>query len=71
VLFSDGISEALNKAGEEFGDDRILTCVRAAGACSAGEILDSLVKTVKTFAAGTLQSDDITAVVIRYGPRAR
>ena len=29
VIFSDGISEALNAAGEEFGDDRILDCVNA------------------------------------------
>lgn len=70
VIFSDGISEALNKAGEEFGDDRILESLQASAGCSASETLEALVKTVKAFAAGTVQSDDMTAVVLRYGPRA-
>jgi phosphoserine phosphatase RsbU/P len=69
VMFSDGISEALNKAGEEFGDDRILACVKAAAHCDAGEVLEALVRTVNAFAADTVQSDDMTAVVLRYGPR--
>ncbi len=70
VIFSDGISEALNQAGEEFGDSRILGCLKTSAACSSSEILEALVKTVKTFAAGTMQSDDMTAVVVRYGPQA-
>jgi phosphoserine phosphatase RsbU/P len=70
VMFSDGISEALNAAGEEFGDDRILASVRPAARGTAGEILEALVRTVNTFAAGAVQSDDMTAVVLRYGPRA-
>ena len=69
-MFSDGISEALNQAGEEFGDDRILECVKRVPSGTASEILEELVATVKAFAAGTMQSDDMTAVVVRYGPRA-
>jgi phosphoserine phosphatase RsbU/P len=67
VIFSDGISEALDKAGGEFGDDRILACVKGVAQCSVSEVLDTLVRTVKTFAADTVQSDDMTAVVLRYG----
>jgi phosphoserine phosphatase RsbU/P len=70
VIFSDGFSEALNEAGEEFGDDRILACLKENTKGTAGEILEALVRTVKAFAAGTMQSDDMTAVVMRYGPRA-
>ncbi len=71
VIFSDGISEALNQAGEEFGDDRILDCLKRVPNGSASEILEELVRTVKAFAANTMQSDDMTAVVVRYGPRAQ
>lgn len=67
VIFSDGISEALNGAGEEFGDHRILECLREHAGGHVGEILDCLVHSVKAFAAGTVQSDDMTAVVVRYG----
>ncbi|HEY3380153.1 MAG TPA: SpoIIE family protein phosphatase [Vicinamibacterales bacterium] len=67
VIFSDGISEALNAAGEEFGDDRILACLTRGAGRGAAEMLDDLVATVKAFAAGTMQNDDMTAVVVRYG----
>jgi len=70
VMFSDGISEALSVEGEEFGDDRILASVQRSGAASASEVLEALILTVKAFAAGAMQSDDMTAVTVRYGPRA-
>jgi phosphoserine phosphatase RsbU/P len=70
VMFSDGISEALDAAGDEFGDDRILECLTRTRGCAASQILEDLVGTVKEFASGTMQSDDMTAVVVRYGPHA-
>jgi phosphoserine phosphatase RsbU/P len=70
VMFSDGISEALNSAGEEFGDHRILECVNRNAQANASRTLECLVQTVKGFAAGTMQSDDMTAVVVRYGSPA-
>ncbi len=66
LIFSDGVSEALNAAGEEFGDERILRCMKAHAQGSVREVLDCLVQTVRTFASGATQSDDITAVVVRY-----
>lgn len=66
LIFSDGISEALDAAGEEFGDDRILACLKAHAGDSVNGVLECLVGTVKSFAAGTVQSDDMTAVVVRY-----
>jgi sigma-B regulation protein RsbU (phosphoserine phosphatase) len=70
VMFSDGVSEALNAAGEEFGDPRILECVQRNAGGNPTDVLDCLVHTVKAFATGTMQSDDLTAVVVRYGSRA-
>jgi phosphoserine phosphatase RsbU/P len=70
VMFSDGISEALNAAGDEFGDDRILRCIEQTAGRSATETLEHLVHTVKAFAEGTMQSDDMTAVVVRFGSHA-
>jgi serine phosphatase RsbU (regulator of sigma subunit)/pSer/pThr/pTyr-binding forkhead associated (FHA) protein len=70
VMFSDGVSEALNAAGEEFGDPRILECVQRNAQGDPTRVLDCLVHTVRAFAAGTVQSDDLTAVIVRYGGRA-
>jgi serine phosphatase RsbU (regulator of sigma subunit) len=64
VIFSDGISEALNTAGEEFGDDRIQAVITGDG--SAAELLDALLGTVRDFCAGAVQADDMTAIVMRY-----
>lgn len=66
LIFSDGVSEALDAKGEEFGDDRILRCLRAHAEAGVRDVLDCLVQTVRAFATGTTQSDDITAVVVRY-----
>ena len=70
VIFSDGISEALNAADDEFGDDRILECLRRNPEVSVSQVLECLMRAVKDFASGTDQSDDMTAVVVRYRSRA-
>jgi serine phosphatase RsbU (regulator of sigma subunit) len=74
VVFSDGVSEALSKTGEEFSDDRLLAVLESARATSANMDGTSLVKAitaaVRDFTQGAPQSDDITVMVVRYlGPR--
>ena len=66
VIFSDGVSEALNAAGEEFGDDRLEAV--SAGALSEGSsvLVERIVASVREFTKGAPQSDDITVMVIRY-----
>ncbi|MCC7185264.1 MAG: SpoIIE family protein phosphatase [Acidobacteria bacterium] len=70
VVFSDGVSEALDSAGEEFGDDRVLASVQAAAGTDAQTLVRQVFDAVRDFTAGTAQGDDITAMVIRYlGPQ--
>jgi phosphoserine phosphatase RsbU/P len=70
VVFSDGISEALSSSGEEWGDDRLLAAMQEAmqGAeqRTAQLLVERLVTAVRQFTRGAPQSDDITAMVIRY-----
>ena len=66
TLFSDGVSEALSAAGEEFGDDRIRDAVIAARAESTDAALERLLTSVKQFSLGAAQSDDVTAMVVKY-----
>ena len=75
VVFSDGVSEALNAAGEEFGDDRLLAAAhqaaRDADDVTSPALVESIVSAVRAFTKEAPQSDDITAMVIRYlGPGA-
>jgi sigma-B regulation protein RsbU (phosphoserine phosphatase) len=66
VAFSDGVTEALSTEGEEYGEQRLLDCVQAHRDKSVTELLDSIFASVREFTAGAVQSDDVTALVLRY-----
>jgi sigma-B regulation protein RsbU (phosphoserine phosphatase) len=66
IVFSDGISEAMSAAGEEYGEARILKCVQQNAAIEPQKLLEALFSDVREFARGAAQSDDITAMVLRY-----
>jgi sigma-B regulation protein RsbU (phosphoserine phosphatase) len=65
VLYTDGVVEAFNEKGEEFGEDRWFGAIRALPEWNAKESLDSLMKSVKEFVGLTRQSDDITCLILR------
>jgi predicted ester cyclase len=66
VVFSDGVVEALNRDGVEFGEELLLSRVKSHRCVSAGDLLTQIMSSVKNFAIGAEQQDDITALVIRY-----
>ncbi len=66
VVFSDGVTEALNEAGDEFGEERLLQCVSEHLGCATDVLLDRILATVRNFAASATQNDDVTALVLRY-----
>ena len=66
IVYSDGVSEALSAEGEEYGESRILTVVRKNLDMEPQALLDSLFADVRDFARGAAQSDDITAMVLRF-----
>ncbi len=65
VLFSDGLSEAENSALEEFGDDRLVDAIVSRRHHEPAALLESLLASVREFAGGHPQNDDITALVVR------
>jgi serine phosphatase RsbU (regulator of sigma subunit)/pSer/pThr/pTyr-binding forkhead associated (FHA) protein len=69
VLVSDGVTEATNAAGDQFDEEGVQQAVAAAIAGTPEQILEALVAAVRRFIGGAPQSDDITAVVLRYAPR--
>jgi len=66
VVFSDGVSEALNAAGEEFGEERIRDVIAARRGESAESALQALMIAVKEFARGAVQNDDVTTMLVNY-----
>lgn len=69
VLFTDGVSEAFDRDGELFGDERLLAHLQAAPGGNARETSLSVLDAVRHHAVGARQSDDITVMSVRYaGP---
>jgi serine phosphatase RsbU (regulator of sigma subunit)/dihydrofolate reductase len=65
LAFTDGISEAMNAAEEEWGEDRMIAEAQAHADLNAAEMLQRLFRAADAFAAGMPQHDDMTLVVLR------
>lgn len=68
VLYTDGITEAMNADNEPFGSGRLQQALAAAapGKGSLKQTMDSLVNAVKGHAGNARQSDDLTVLMIQY-----
>jgi serine phosphatase RsbU (regulator of sigma subunit) len=64
VVCSDGVTEARNIAGEEFGRDRLVAVLAGVHGAAADTVLDRVTTAVRAFAAGAAQADDITVLVL-------
>ncbi|MCI0350286.1 MAG: SpoIIE family protein phosphatase, partial [Acidobacteriales bacterium] len=64
VVFSDGVSEATNRSGEEFGEARLIKLLQAHRALPVGSLLEEIVTQVQEFSSHT-PSDDVTLFVAR------
>jgi sigma-B regulation protein RsbU (phosphoserine phosphatase) len=64
VLYTDGITEAINQQAEMFDVDRLQASVRRSLGRPAREVLDQVLADVHVFAGGALQSDDIAMIVL-------
>jgi len=65
VVFSDGVSEATNAGGAEFGEEGIIDSVKREWRNSAGGICDGVLADVRTFLGNELPHDDQTLMVVR------
>jgi len=71
VLYSDGIVEAANSTGEEFGEDRVLAIVREHSEDTAEEIRNHILAAADAFTGQSEPEDDRTLVVIVYSGAAQ
>lgn len=72
LVFSDGVSEAMSAAGEEYGDDRLIAGLADMRTGDAESRLARVFADVERFTAGAAQHDDVTAMIAIYsGPGAR
>lgn len=64
-LYTDGLTEALNIDGEEFGANRIMETLKSIAMLSVDQIRDEVVRRVKDWCAGMSLYDDLTFVVMK------
>lgn len=65
-LYTDGIPEALNKHKEQFSNRRLEDALRGCNGAPPREMIERVLASVRDFAAGAAQSDDLTAVAVLY-----
>jgi sigma-B regulation protein RsbU (phosphoserine phosphatase) len=65
LLFSDGVTDAQNADGDEFGEARLHDVLREVAGQPAATIIERVFEAVEAFAAGHPQFDDMTILVLR------
>jgi sigma-B regulation protein RsbU (phosphoserine phosphatase) len=67
-IYTDGVVEALDESGAEYGEDRLARELAALGTTGAAASLRRIFESVDQFAGATPQYDDITCLVLRVLP---
>jgi serine phosphatase RsbU (regulator of sigma subunit) len=65
VVFSDGVTDALNPEGDDFGEVRLAAVVNEHRTESSASILEAVNRAIADFAAGTPPPDDLTLLIAR------
>jgi serine phosphatase RsbU (regulator of sigma subunit) len=65
VAYTDGISEAMNAAMDEWGEDRLMETVGPNRSAAAHALIEKVMTAADSFVAGAPQHDDMTLLVVR------
>jgi serine phosphatase RsbU (regulator of sigma subunit) len=68
VLFTDGLTQAQNPAGDEFGEERVIERISAHRNESSEELAHLVVDELQRFCKGTPLMDDVTIMVVKINP---
>jgi phosphoserine phosphatase RsbU/P len=65
VIFTDGLVEAINQGEEEYGEERVISIVHAAGNLAPSKLLSRIMVDLDFFVGSTPQHDDVTCMLLR------
>ena len=68
LLYSDGLTEARDAAGEEFGRERLLALAAESSSLSPRELVASCVRGARAHQKGAPRTDDLTVMALRWSP---
>ena len=66
VFYTDGVTEAFNKAGEEYQESRLEQVLEGKNSLSVNELVQHVFENVQSFSEGVEQSDDITCLALKF-----
>ncbi|HXH49850.1 MAG TPA: SpoIIE family protein phosphatase [Terriglobia bacterium] len=66
LLYTDGVTEAINTSDSFFSEERLVEWFQRSGGLPVEEVVSGLVGEVQAFAGGHAQADDVTVLAIRY-----
>jgi sigma-B regulation protein RsbU (phosphoserine phosphatase) len=70
LLFTDGVTEAMNAAGESFGEERLAEVIEADGDLPFEELRERILREIRAFVGNTGQHDDLTFVLLKVDEAA-
>ena len=65
VLYTDGVTEATNPAGEQFGEDRLRRIVKENSHMTAQALLERIYAQIREYGGNIAQQDDITLIIMK------
>ncbi len=68
VLYTDGITEAMNADSDLFGDDRLSAIVEEHGHLESAELRERILREIESFVGSANQHDDMTMILIKVQP---
>jgi sigma-B regulation protein RsbU (phosphoserine phosphatase) len=70
VLYTDGITEAMNGESDLFGDNRLSNIVEEHGHLESGELRERILREIEAFVGAADQHDDMTMILMKVQPSA-
>jgi sigma-B regulation protein RsbU (phosphoserine phosphatase) len=65
VIFTDGLTETMNKSKEEFGKERIIRILKNSAPKGAQSILEDIIDELYLFTNGEKREDDLSIIVLK------
>jgi phosphoserine phosphatase RsbU/P len=69
ILYTDGINEAMDEEGQEFGKENLKEALKTCGHLSAANLISGVIERVRRFSSGHKQNDDITMAALQRRPK--
>jgi sigma-B regulation protein RsbU (phosphoserine phosphatase) len=67
VLYSDGLTEALDASGSPYGEERLFAILRRSTQLEPGDAIATILSDLSAFLAGAPRSDDLTLMIVAAG----